>query len=226
MKLQCLIVDDEPPAHKVLQNYIARFESLKLAGNCFNAIEAINFLHKNRIDILFLDIEMPEITGIEMLESLAHPPSVVLTTAYSQFALKGFDLGVTDYLLKPIRFERFAKAVNRIVASLEQSSKEQYIFIKSDGNQHKINFSEMMFLEAFGNYVKIHTPDNVLLTAATLTEMQLILPFAHFIRVHKSHVINSQYISKITGNQIFIGKHIIPIGASYRKNLWDTLNLR
>jgi two-component system LytT family response regulator len=226
MKLQCLIVDDEPPAHKVLESYIARIENLILAGNCYTAYEAINFLHKNQVDIIFLDIEMPELSGIEMLGTLNHAPSVILTTAYSQFALNGFELGVSDYLLKPIRFERFLKSVNRLIELKINNNPAQFFFVKTDGDQHKVNFADIQFIEAYGNFLKIHTIDKVLLTAETLTEMQNRLPEASFLHVHKSYLVNKDNISKIYGNQIFMGNQIIPIGSSYRKDLLIKLNIR
>lgn len=226
MKLHCLIVDDEPPAHKVLENYIDKIDTLILSGNCYSASEAINFLHENPIDIIFLDIEMPELSGLEMLNTLTNPPSVILTTAYSQFALKGYDLGVNDYLLKPIRFERFLKSVNRLIKLKTTSNVAQFLFIKSDGKLHKINFTDIQFVEGYGNFVKIHTMDKVLLTAETMTEMQIRLPESVFLRVHKSYFINKEKINKIDGNQVFIGNQIIPIGSSYRQDVFKILNIR
>jgi DNA-binding LytR/AlgR family response regulator len=226
MKLRCLIVDDEPPAHKVLESYINRIDNLILAGNCYTAFEAINFLHKHQVDIIFLDIEMPDLSGVEMLSSLHNAPSVIFTTAYSQFALKGYDLGVCDYLLKPIRFERFLKSVNRLIESKINNSPEQFFFVKKDGNLHKINFAEIKFVEAYGNFVKIHIVDDVILTAETLTEIQSRLPETLFLRVHKSYLVNIDKISKIYGNQIYVGVPIIPIGSSYRKDVLLRLNIR
>ncbi len=230
MILKCLIVDDEPPAHKVLENYIGKLNSLSLAGNCYNAIEALNFLHETPVDILFLDINMPELSGLDMLKTLANPPVVILTTAYSEFALEGYEFGVLDYLMKPIRFDRFLKSVNRVlqmksppVASVPvpketaETAKETSFFVKADGIQHKVLFSDINYLESKGNFVQIHLEKNRLLTADTLTKMEKKLSAFGFIRVHKSYIVNKEKVTAIEGNQLIIDATKIPIGNSYRQ---------
>lgn len=217
-KLNCLIVDDEPPAHRVLEKYIAKINSLELTGNCYTAFDAIDFLYHNSVDILFLDIEMPELSGLDMLKTLSNPPAVILTTAYSQFALEGYELGVVDYLLKPIRFERFLKSISRITERKDfvAGNSFDYFFVKADGIQHKINFDDIRFIEAFGNFVKVHLNQHTLLSAETMTEIQHRLPETIFLRVHKSFIINIKRVVMIEGNQIFVGNEIIPIGTSFR----------
>jgi DNA-binding LytR/AlgR family response regulator len=225
MKYKCLIIDDEPPAHKVLENYIQRLDSLTLTGNCYSAFEAINFLHSNTVDLIFLDIEMPELSGLELLKTLNTNASIILTTAYSQFALDGFELGVIDYLLKPIRFERFLKAVNRLIEKKSPEKIETYFFVKSDGNQYKINFSDIHYFEAFGNFVKIHIGDKTILTSSTMTELLNRIPSNVFLRVHKSFILNINKIDKIEGNRIFINKQIVPIGNIYRSYTFEVLGI-
>ncbi len=229
MILKCLIVDDEPPAHKVLENYIGKLNSLSLTGNCYNAVEALNFLHEQPVDIVFLDINMPELSGLEMLKTLHHAPAVILTTAYSEFALEGYEYGVLDYLLKPIRFDRFLKAVNRVLqikqASVsapikpakEAPKEEAFFFVKAEGVQHKVWYRDIEFLESKGNFVQLHLTTKRLLTADTLSKMDQKLQDQGFLRVHKSYIINIPKVKSLQGNQVQIGDHKIPIGNSYRQ---------
>lgn len=226
MNLKCLIVDDEPPAHKVLENYIGKLNSLTLTGNCYNAIEALNFLHKNPVDILFLDINMPELSGLDMLQTLQHPPIVILTTAYSEFALESYEFGVMDYLLKPIRFDRFLKAVNRVLdlkseapTTKNQSTVpvETSFFIKVDGVQRKVRFEDIHYIESKGNFVRLHLENSRLLTANTLTKMaQKLSPYG-FLRVHKSYIVNLEKVTGVEGNRLLLGDSKISIGNSYRQ---------
>jgi DNA-binding LytR/AlgR family response regulator len=167
MTLQCLIADDEPLAHQLLENYTGRLKSLQVVGHAYHAFEVLDFLGSHPVDLLFLDIQMPDLSGVEMLRTLSHPPAVILTTAYSEYSLEAFDLGVTDYLLKPIRFERFLKAVNRVIetkklpvsetpAALASTTTEQEaIFVKDGVAEHKIRFDDILYAQAYGNYVKI-----------------------------------------------------------------------
>ncbi len=235
MSLKCLIVDDEPPAHKVLENYIAKLDSLSLAGNCYNAIEALNLLHQESIDLVFLDINMPELSGLDMLRTLSNPPLIILTTAYSEFALEGFELGVTDYLVKPIRFDRFLKSVNRVLKirqnpmPLKQDSnmveKESFFFVKADGIQHKIWFEDLHYIQSKGNFVQLHLRTKKILTAETLSRMDNKLSPHGFLRVHKSYIINCQKVRSLQGNQISIGEELIPIGNSYKQVVIASLKI-
>lgn len=229
MTLKCLIVDDEPPAHKILENYIGRLSSLSLAGNCYNAIEALNFLHEKQVDVLFLDINMPELSGLEMLGTLQNPPLVILTTAYSEYALESYEFGVLDYLLKPVSFNRFLKTINKILAIKQPASfpevlekeepvpKQNFFFVKADGVQHKIHFTDVNYLESKGNFVQIHRDKSRLLASDTLSKMEKKLSDYGFLRVHRSYIINIQKVKSIQGNLIQIGKDNIPIGNSYRQ---------
>jgi DNA-binding LytR/AlgR family response regulator len=227
--LKCLTVDDERAAHLVLQNYIGRVERLEHVGSCFSAVEAINFLHKTPVDILFLDINMPEMTGLEMLKTLQNPPKVILTTAYSEFALDGFELGVSDYLLKPIPFPRFLKAVNRILtetpAPVELSTVVEpirdFAFIQVDNESLKLPFSSIRYIQSWGNYVKIYTDKKMLLTAMTTTDLEKLLPESNFIRCHKSFIIALERVQKIGGGRIWIGEAEIPIGNTFRQKVLE-----
>jgi len=229
--LKCLIVDDEPPAHKVLENYIGKLHSLTLAGNCYNAIEALNFLHENTVDILFLDINMPELSGLDMLKTLSNPPIVILTTAYSEYALQSYEFGVTDYLMKPIRFDRFLKAINRVLelkaetpsvaTSPEKTTvpKETSFFIKVDGVQRKVRFEDILYIESKGNFVRLHLSDMRLMTADTLSNMDKKLSPHGFLRVHKSFIVNLEKLTGLEGNRLLINDLKIPVGNSYKQGV-------
>lgn len=226
MTLSCLIVDDEPPAHVVLERYIEKIGRLSLKGHCYNALDALNFLHQQPIDLLFLDIDMPELSGLELLKALKNPPRVILTTAYAEFALEGYEHGVVDYLLKPIRFERFIKAVDRLfVPKFETSSPPpistatDYLFLNINNALQKIDPTEVVYLSAAGNYVKLHfAQQRPVLAHATMQEMEQQLP--HFLRIHKSYLINMDFLSKLEGNRIFLkGEVEVPVGVSYKQRV-------
>ena len=236
MKYKCLIVDDEPIAQQILESYISQIDSLHIAGKCSNAFEALNVLHQEQIDILFLDIKMPSLSGLEMLKTLQNPPKVILTTAFSEFGVESYEFGIVDYLLKPISFERFLKAVNKIVipksANLEKEENEEklssdptFIFFKADKKIHKYYFSEILFIEGSGNYVKIHTKnDKPLMVLDKLIELYDKLPQKNFIRVHKSFIVNVSHIQKIEGNMLKIQDKSIPISATYKQKLEGLIN--
>jgi DNA-binding LytR/AlgR family response regulator len=230
MKFNCLIVDDEPIAQQILEKYISQIEVLNLVGKCGNAFEALNVLHKEPVDILFLDIKMPSLSGLDMLKTLQAPPNVILTTAFSEFGVESYEYGITDYLLKPISFERFLKAVNKLV--IPQNSKltlpqpedkivePTFIFFKADKKIHKYYFSDIVFIEGSGNYVKIHSQhEKPLMVLDKLTDLQNKLPQKQFIRIHKSFIVNVSHIQKIEGNMIKIEDKIIPISATFKPNL-------
>ncbi|MFC2151550.1 LytR/AlgR family response regulator transcription factor [Bacteroidota bacterium] len=233
-KYKCLIVEDEELAQDVIEKYISSIPLLELAGKCNNAIEAISFLHENNVDIMFLDINMPEITGLEMLKTLNNPPKVILTTAYSEFALESYEFGVTDYLLKPIKLDRFIKAVNRIIEQLnikevieeksEQKDEEtKNLFIKEEYITYSIEFKDILFVEAYGNYLKIHTSEKTYVIRETMQNILLKLPDKYFIRVHKTYIVAVERIKKISGNIIHINSQEIPIGNTFKSELTKRL---
>lgn len=231
MKFDCLIVDDEPIAQQILENYILQIEALHLVDKCSNAFEALNILHREKIDVLFLDIKMPSLSGLDMLKTLQNPPKVILTTAFSEFGVESYEYGISDYLLKPIAFERFLKAVNKILMFNNQELSKggvenrveiepAFIFFKADKKIHKYHFADILFIEGSGNYVKIHTQnEKPLMVLDKLTELQDKLPEKQFIRVHKSFIVNFSHIQKIEGNMINLKDKVIPISATFKPNL-------
>jgi DNA-binding LytR/AlgR family response regulator len=232
---QCLIVDDERAAHLVLQNYIERVAVLTFAQSCYSAIEAINYLHTNEVDIIFLDINMPELTGLEFLATFKNAPRVILTTAYSEFALDAYELGVVDYLLKPIPFPRFLKAINRIseqaaylpspaqAAPPSLTTIPDSIFVQVDGTKRRILFTDLKYVQSYGNYVKIYTDKEMYLSPMTTNEIEANLPDTHFVRCHKSYIIALQRIESVSGKELIISDVIIPIGNSFRQMVLSKL---
>jgi DNA-binding LytR/AlgR family response regulator len=231
MKFNCLIVDDEPIAQQILEKYILQIEALQLVGKANNAFEALNILHQEKIDILFLDIKMPSLSGLDMLKTLQNPPKVILTTAFSEYGVESYEYGIIDYLLKPIAFERFLKSVNKILipkseelstGGLDKKAEIEptFIFLKADKKIHKYYFADILFIEGSGNYVKIYTQnEKSLMVLDKLTELQEKLPAKQFIRVHKSFIINISHIHKIEGNMINLKDKVIPISATFKPNL-------
>lgn len=236
MKLHCLVVDDEPIAQQILENYISQIEALQLVDKCNNAFEALNILHREKIDILFLDIKMPSLSGLDMLKTLQNPPKVILTTAFSEFGVESYEYSITDYLLKPIAFERFLKAVNKILLpkNLEfliekvqekPTSENEFIFFKADKKNHKFYFKEILFFEGSGNYVKINTENATpLMVLEKLSDLEEKLPQNQFMRVHKSFIVNTYHIKQIEGNMLKIKDKTVTISQSYKQNLDEILN--
>jgi len=231
MKWKCLIVDDEPLAHTVLENYIQQLPHLEKAGNCYDAASALAFLHTHHVDILFLDIHLPDLTGLDLLQTLTHKPSVILTTAFADYALESYEHGVSDYLLKPIRFSRFAKAVNRVVEQITQVSKSDapavtpargFISIKDDKALHKINLADIEYIQALGNYLKIHLATQMLTTRLTMQDLASRLP-SSFLRVHKSYIVNVARVQKLVGNEIILATGRVPVGETYRMKVLEQL---
>jgi DNA-binding LytR/AlgR family response regulator len=236
MKFNCIVVDDEPIAQQILENYISQIEALHLVGKCSNAFEALNILHREKIDVLFLDVKMPSLSGLDMLKTLQNPPRVILTTAFSEFGVESYEYGISDYLLKPIAFERFLKAVNKIlIRKNEELSSEgienraeiepKFIFFKADKKIHKYYFSDILFIEGSGNYVKIHTENATpLVVLEKLSDLEEKLPQNQFMRVHKSFIVNISHIKQIEGNMLKIKDKTVAISQSYKQNLEGYLN--
>jgi len=231
MEIRCLIVDDEELALDVLEKYIALMPSLKLAGKCYSAVEAISFLHDEEIDLIFLDINMPELSGLDMLKTITDPPKVILTTAYSEYALESYEYGVIDYLLKPIKLERFIKAVNKVVEMMEikvedddeKTEHSETLFIKEDQVSYNLELDQIHYIEAYGNYLKIHTAEKTYVTRDTMQNMHNTLPESMFIRVHKSYIVNLRKIKKLTGNMLLVNDAEIPVGSTYKNELLKSL---
>jgi len=223
---KCIIVDDEPAAHYVLANYIRQNPQLELVQQCYNGIEALNYLRENDIDLMFLDIDMPEITGLELLQTLPHPPKTILTTAYSEFALESYDYGVIDYLLKPIYFPRFLKATERFLSAfaVEKSiASNLFIPIKIDSSIVDIYVRDILFAQSYGNYVKIFTPGKTWLATMTTAQLEQNLPSEHFLRVHKSYIVAIEKIESSDRETITINNEKIPVGITYRREMAERL---
>jgi DNA-binding LytR/AlgR family response regulator len=228
--IKCIIVEDEVLAQNVIQSHLQKVDRFELVGVCNNALEAKEVLNKQEVDLIFLDIQLPGMTGLNFLRSLANPPLVVLTTAYAEYALESYEFNVIDYLLKPISFERFSKTVDKIVEGrLFTQPKEKdnvsndHIFIKSNSKFFKVNFSEIIYIESMKDYLKIHTPEYNLVTHQTMNDMEKILPPKQFIRVHKSYIVAIARIKSIFGNSVEMEKATIPIGINYKEKVMNLI---
>jgi DNA-binding LytR/AlgR family response regulator len=220
-RIKCIITDDEPFARKGLQGYIEQIDFLELAGVCENALELNSLLKKAPADLLFLDIEMPYVTGIDFLKNITDAPRVIFTTAYEKYALQGFELEVLDYLLKPISFDRFLRAANKAFDHFRgqqtPAAGEDYIFVKADSKLEKIHFADILFIEALENYVAIYTREKKIITHLTLKMIQEKLPPGAFIQPHKSYIVAIGKINSIEGNILHVLHHQVPI-SKYQKD--------
>lgn len=228
MKLNCLIIDDEPSSQSILKIFCKDVEFLNVISICNNALEAMSILNnQNNIDLLFLDINMPKLSGLNFYKSLQNPPDVIFTTAYSEYALDGFEVNAIDYLLKPFSFERFLTAVNKAINKKKSDDNsithDDFLIIKSNKVLHKINPNDILFVEAFGDYVKVHQENTVITTNSTFTNILKILP-KQFVRCHKSFAINLKKMNSLAGNVITIGDKTVPIGQTYKSDFLKSLN--
>lgn len=226
MKLRCIIVDDEPFARNGLAEDIRTIEFMEVAGIADSALQAMELIIKQTPDLIFLDIEMPKLNGFDLLRTLEQPPMIILTTAYSHYAPESYDLGVIDYLLKPISFNRLLKACHKAkdyyalqAGNLAGPGMNDYFFVKCNGRQEKILLPELLYVEAADNYIFIHTTGKKLLVYHTLKSMEEYLPANRFIKVHKSFIVAFDKVSSLEGNQLFIGEHTIPVGRNFREAL-------
>jgi DNA-binding LytR/AlgR family response regulator len=223
MKLKCLIVDDEPPATRIIENYLSKLEDIEIVGKATNAVEAFNLLQKLPVDILFLDVNMPEISGLNLLKILKDPPSVILTTAYSEYALESYEYNVTDYLLKPIRFERFlvafekAKAERQYIKTSTLPEIPLYFEFKINGGLKQIPLKEIKYVQSLGNYVKVITDERSFVTLISTKDAEMVLPKNIFVRIHKSYIINIEKVTSYSTAEVMIGKDKLPIGKTYKK---------
>lgn len=246
MKYSCVIVDDERPALKLLTAYIKKLPHLELVASCENAFEALAALQKHSVDILFLDIHMPELTGFELLQTLKQKPKVVMTTAYREYAVKGFEMEVTDYLVKPFSFERFMQATNKATQQInfENSTTppspnllaetpvdvspkkpETYFFIKTNQQMEKVSLDKILYVESMREYVSIHSDAKRYVIHQTMNTMEGKLPLPDFMRVHRSYIVGLHHIDSIMGNTISIKEKKIPIGGSYRKDFFEQIEM-
>ena len=240
MKIKCVAIDDEPLALEIIKDYIEKVSFLELIKTFESAVESIDFLKKNKVDLLFLDIQMEELTGIQLLNILNPKPNVIFTTAYDSFAIQGFELDAVDYLLKPISFERFLKAVSKVYEKLnleslsENKTKEatiytpgdDFFFVKTEFRLEKVNFSEILYIEGMGDYLRIVTPDKRVMTLQNFKKMEEMLPVNKFYRIHKSYIVALDKIENIERNRIKITDKLIPISDTYKKPFFDFLEKR
>lgn len=232
MKIKCLVVDDEPLAIKLIENHISKIDALEVMATCNSALKAFEILNTQEIDLMFLDIKMPNITGIDFLKTLKNPPKTIFTTAYRDYAIESYDLEAVDYLLKPITFERFFKSINRLLRNNKESEitkkeavQDDYIIVKSGSKYHKIIKLNILYIESLKDYIKIHTTyDKHIVSKYKIGDIEQKLKESHFLRVHRSYIINLNKINAFTINDIEVSSTEIPIGASYKDNVVSFLD--
>lgn len=229
MITNCLIIDDEPLARKLIQDHVVKIPGFEVVGMCGNAMEAMVILNQKKVDLIFLDIQMPQMTGLDFLRTVHPKPGVIITSAYREYALEGFELDVVDYLLKPVTFERFFKAVSKFCQQVPNGNGKPpvlndgtengaFIYVKENKKHVKICFHEIIYIEGFSEYIKIYTAQKRVITKLSLSWMESQLPEDHFLRIHKSYIIALSAIEAFTANTIDVGGKELPIGRSY-KNL-------
>lgn len=225
MKIKCIITDDEPMARKGLRGYIEKIDFLTLVGECEDAIQLNTMLKNQQVDLIFLDIEMPEMTGLELLSNITNPPKVIIVSAYEQYALKGYEFEVVDYLLKPVSFDRFLKSANRIHALLQTEQKEadDYIFVKSDKQLKKILFKDILFIESMENYVIIQTVSSKEIVYTTLKQIHESLPQDIFQQTHRSYIVNINQVNAIDGNLLNVNSYKIPVARNLKDNIFNLI---
>jgi DNA-binding LytR/AlgR family response regulator len=235
-KIVCLAVDDEPPALEVLMKYISSVQSLELAGTCMDAIEAINFLQQHPVDLMFLDIEMPEILGTDLVRTFKNPPKVIFTTAYRKYAVEGFELDAVDYLLKPISFDRFLKAVNKMMhisfalhpaVNAENENKkeaaEACVYCRSDRRMVKLRLEDILYIESIKDYIKVVTLHQTIVTKQSISSMEENLPKDQFIRIHRSFIVSLNKIESYTHDLVWVNKKELPVSRMYKHELEKVL---
>lgn len=229
--IRYLIVDDEPIAHRIIETYCENLPHLKKEGNCYNAFEAMQFLNENILDLVFLDINMPKMSGFDFLKTISNPPKIIVTSAYKEYALEGYELNISDYLLKPFSFERFMKSINKTIdtngnskskftiPAIETQSNTTSFFLKGDKKLHQIHFEDLLFIEAYGHYTKVYLKNDMIVSNQKISDFDNLLPKLNFIRIHKSFVVSINKINHVEGNRVIINEHKIPIGQTYKSNL-------
>ncbi|GAB5398468.1 MAG: LytTR family DNA-binding domain-containing protein [Aureisphaera sp.] len=226
MKINCLIVDDEISARKILKRYINDIPGLSLIAECKNAFEVMDVLNEKQIDVIFLDIEMPKLSGLSFLKTLKYPPEVIITTAFREYALEGYDLNVTDYLLKPISFERFVTSVNKILKKSETTSfsMNDFTYFKSGKKNIQVFFKDILMVEGLGNYVKVHTVHGIITTYDRMSDMEVLLPSASFIRIHRSYIVALDKITAYGSDYVEIGSKQLSVGNTFRESFYGIIS--
>lgn len=231
--IRCLVIDDEPPAREIIRRYIAEVPMLQLAGECGNAVQAIQFLQSKPVDLLFLDIRMPQLNGTELLKVIRNPPPVIFTTAHPEYALEGYELDVMDYLLKPIRFDRFVKAVNKVFqlrghrgiehAPVDEVKEESFVYFRADRKMVKVMLHDILYIESMKDYIKVFTGNGTIITKQSMTSVEAMLPEKQFIRTHRSFIVSLNKIRSFTSEVLEVGTAEIPIGKLFRSNVLKVL---
>lgn len=235
MKLRCLLIDDEPPALKVLQSHISQINGLEVVGTCSNAVEAIDVLHHKSVDVLFLDIKMPKIIGTEFLRNLSHPPKVIFVTAYREYAVEGFELDAVDYLVKPVSFERFLKAIDRlkrnpsqhtpVEENIYQTNPDAFVYLKADKSMHKVFINNILYIESWKDYVKVFfISGKHLLVKQPISSIENLLSEHKFIRVHRSYIVSLNKISSYNQLSVQLDSNEIPIGRLFKQTVMEKLH--
>lgn len=235
-KIKCLVIDDELPARDVLEKHISGVEALELAGSCTNAVEALSFLQSNTVDLLFLDIQMPHILGTNFIRTLKNPPKVIFTTAYRKYAIEGFELDAVDYLLKPISFDRFLKAVNKLfqlnlqsttpasVTDTHTEPAQPFLYLRVDRKMVKVLFNDILYIEGLRDYIRIYTVSKTIITKHQLSSLEEMLPADSFLRIHRSYIISINKIDSYNNETIEIAKKELPIGRLFKHDVNKLLN--
>jgi DNA-binding LytR/AlgR family response regulator len=221
--IRCLIADDEPLARQVLEGYVARMPELQLAGTCSNALDAFAFLSSQPVEVVFLDIKMPGLSGLDLWRSLKNPPAVIFTTAFSEYAVEGFELEAIDYLLKPITYERFEKSIRRLlkVHPPELPAEKTYTYFKVSGELVKVVHSELLYAQSVKDYIRLHTTRGRYLTHMTMKYLAELLPVSTFVRVHRSYLVNRSFAERMDRNRVWVAGEELPVGENYRHLLDD-----
>jgi DNA-binding LytR/AlgR family response regulator len=239
MVTRCIIIEDQLPAQRILQRYIDDVAGLELTGSFSDPLTALDFLRENPVDLIFLDIHLPKLSGMDFLKILPYKPRVILTTAFPEYALEGYEFDVVDYLLKPISFERFLKAVSKVIYSSDRprptteapesppaSPAHSYVFVKSDKTILKLEFDQIIYIKADDVYTWVYTPEKKHFLSYTLKYWLEVLPPADFCRIHKSYIVNLAHIEKIEGNRVFTSEGVLPVGRHYRKDFMERIDLK
>ena len=232
--IKYIIVDDEPLAHDVIESFCELLPHLSLEKHCYNAMEAMQYLNNNTVDFMFLDINMPKLTGFDFLRTLTNPPKIIVTTAYKEHALEGYELNVSDYILKPFSFDRLVKAINKAISEVPKNSaipivsdgaqQKSRLFLKGDKKYHQIHLDDILYKEAYGNYSKVFLKDEMIVSHEKISSFEGLIPCDNFLRVHKSFIVAIDKIKQIEGNRISIDSHKIPIGQTYKSNISNLYN--
>ena len=229
--IRCLVIDDEPPAREIIRRYIEQVPALELAGECANAMQAFTLLQQQTVDLMFLDIRMPQLNGNDFLKTLKNPPRVIFTTAYPEYAVEGYELDVVDYLVKPIPFERFLKAMNKVYQQTlfktelptEEKKSESFVYFRADRKMVKVMLQDILYIESMKDYVKVYTVNGMIITKQSISSVEAMLPEKEFLRSHRSYIVSVRHIKSFTSELIDIQNTEIPIGKLFRNEVMKTL---